>query len=69
MFSMAVAGLVKSLSRGHDYAESRGGTGSGEHHPPAGPYLVRLSRPAPTAARPTGPPYGGPTTARYPTRT
>jgi hypothetical protein len=69
MFSMAVAGLAKSLIAVTITLNPRrpttvlAATPSGRARP------CRRSRPAPTAARPTGPPSGGPTAARYPTRT
>ena len=70
MFSMAVAGLAKSLiAVTITLNPAAAHHGPGSYTIPAGRHLVADRRPAPTAARPTGPPSGGPTAARYPTRT
>ena len=69
MFSIPVAGLAKALIavtislHPGQRTTAPAATPSGRATP------CPRSRPAPTATRPTGPPCGGPTAARYPTRT
>ena len=70
MFSMAVAGLVKSLIAVTITLNPAAAHGPGSYTTRPG-QTSAFCDPAGRApeARPTGPPYGGPTTARYPTRT